>query len=87
MLTHAQDRKGKREEKMPLALVKIGDRVKVVNITGLDSVKKRLGALGLIPGEIVSVVQIAEGNMILAIHDSRLAIGRDVAGHVLCQPL
>lgn len=72
---------------MPLALVKIGERVKVVNVTGLETVKKHLGAMGLIPGEVVTVVQIAEGNMIIGIHDSRLAIGRDVASHIMCQPL
>ncbi len=72
---------------MPLSLVKIGERVKVVNVTGLDTVRKHLGAMGLIPGEVITVVQIAEGNMILGIHDSRLAIGHDVAAHILCQPL
>ena len=56
---------------MPLSLVKIGERVKVVNVTGLDAVRKHLGAMGLIPGEVIAVVQIAEGNMILGIHDSR----------------
>ena len=72
---------------MPLSLVKIGERVKVVNVTGLDAVRKHLGAMGLIPGEVIAVVQIAEGNMILGIHDSRLAIGRNVAAHIMCQPL
>lgn len=72
---------------MPLALVKVGERVRVVNVAGLETVRKHLGAMGLIPGEIVTVVQVAEGNMIIGVHDSRLAIGQDVASRVMCQPI
>ncbi len=59
---------------MPLSMVKIGEKVRIVNVGGPDVVKKHLGALGVIPGAIVTVYQISSGNMIIGIHDSRLAI-------------
>lgn len=59
---------------MPLSMVKIGERVRIIHVGGQDAVKKHLGALGVIPGAIVTVYQISSGNMIIGIHDSRLAI-------------
>ena len=62
-----------------LAEMKAGERVRVIEVAGADAVRHRLGALGFVPGAVVLVVQIAFGNMILAIHDSRIAINEDLA--------
>ena len=64
---------------MPLAMLKIGDEARVASIAGNDETRKRLETMGFVPGTPVKVLQIAAGNMILAVHESRVAVGRDVA--------
>ena len=71
-----------KRKSMPLATLKVGDRARVNAVTGVDAVRHRLGALGFVPGAVVSVVQIAFGNMILGIHDSRIAVNEDLAGTI-----
>ncbi len=70
---------------MPLALIKMGEKVRVMTITGSDQVKHRLGALGFVPGVVVTVIQLAYGNMIIGIHESRIAVDGDLAKRILVQ--
>lgn len=64
---------------MQLAMMKIGDEARIAAIEGNDDTRKRLETLGFVPGTPVKVLQIAAGNMILAVHESRVAIGKEVA--------
>ncbi len=68
---------------MPLACVKMGEKVRIIAITGTDVVKHRLGALGFVPGVVVTVVQLSYGNMILGIHESRIAVDGELAKRIL----
>ncbi len=70
---------------MPLALMKMGEKGRVTSITGTDVVKHRLGSLGFVPGVIVSVIQLSYGNMILGIHDSRIALDGELTKRILVQ--
>ena len=70
---------------MPLAMIRIGERAKVVSITGTDAVRRHLGSLGFISGVVVSIVQVLNGNMIIGIHDSRIAVGAEVSRRVLVE--
>ena len=85
---------------MPLAVVKEGDKVRVLRVSGSEVTKKHLGSLGFVPGVVVSVVAAtgdtsgssrccwATGdNMIVAIHDSRIAVNGDVSRHVFVEPV
>lgn len=72
---------------MPLAMVKIGEKARVTNVSGADSVRKHLGSLGVVAGTILTVHQIANGSMIIGIHDSRLAINDDLARRIHVEPL
>ena len=72
---------------MPLAMVKIGEKVRVTNVSGADSVRKHLGSLGVVAGTILTVSQIVNGSMIIGIHDSRLAINDDLARRIHVEPL
>lgn len=71
---------------MPLVLMKAGDLVRVLAVKGTDALRKRLGALGFVPGAVVSVVQIQEGNLILGVQESRIALGCDTATRVIVEP-
>ena len=70
---------------MPLAMLGIGDEARVASIAGNDETRKRLETLGFVPGTPVRVLQIAAGNMILAVHESRVAVGKDVAMRILVE--
>ena len=85
MLTTRLEKTGKRACDMPLAMLKRGDKAQIMTIKGTDVVKKHLGALGFVPGVMVTVVQLSYGNMILGIHDSRIAVNDDLAKRILVQ--
>ena len=72
---------------MPLSMIGLRCKARVMALTGSDTVKKHLGALGFVPGAVVTVVQISGGNMIIGIHDSRIAVNGDVTRHVMVEPL
>ena len=59
---------------MTLADMKEGDRARIVRVTGDEAVKRHLGALGFVVGTIARVVRTSYGNMILAVHESRIAV-------------
>ena len=54
-------------------------------VTGGDSVKKHLGALGFVPGVVVSVVQVMDGSMILGVQESRIAVNEDLARRIMVE--
>lgn len=72
---------------MPLAMVEAGKKVRVAAVTGAEETRKRLGALGFVPGAIVSVVQSDGGDMIVALHESRIALNADLAKRLIVEPL
>ena len=85
MLTTDRSFQRKRVCEMPLAMLKRGDKARIMTIKGTDVVKKHLGALGFVPGVMVTVVQLSYGNMILGVHDSRIAVNDDLAKRILVQ--
>ncbi|MBQ3747177.1 MAG: ferrous iron transport protein A [Kiritimatiellae bacterium] len=68
---------------MPLAMLKVGEQARVTAITGTDTVRKHLGSLGFVPGVVISVVQVANGSMILGLQDSRIAVNDDLARRII----
>jgi Fe2+ transport system protein FeoA len=72
---------------MPLAMVSPGEEVCLVSIRGGQRMRKRLADLGLNLGMTVRVLQHnGHGPLILAVKDSRLAVGRGMAHKILVQP-
>lgn len=72
---------------MPLAAVKVGEKARVMRVSGSEVAKKHLGSLGFIPGAVVAVVAATDDNMIVAVHDSRVAVNGDVSRHVFVEPV
>lgn len=72
---------------MPLAMLKAGEKARIAAVSGEDRVKKHLGSLGFTPGAVVTVVQTVGENMIIGIHDSRVAINDDLARKLNVTPL
>jgi len=72
---------------IPLALVSPGEEVRLVSIRGGQRMRKRLADLGLNLGMTVRVLgHNGHGPLILAVKDSRLAVGRGMAHKILVQP-
>ena len=72
---------------MPLSMMKVGQRGRVMRISGQEAAKKHLGALGFVAGALVTVVTSMDDNLIVAIHDSRIAVNGDVSRHVIVEPV
>ena len=66
-------------------MMNVGERARVTAVTGGDSVKKHLGALGFVPGVVVSVVQVMDGSMILGVQESRIAVNEDLARRIMVE--
>ncbi len=71
---------------MPLALSSAGDTVVIRKINGQDDLRQHLTELGFIIGDKVSVVSELAGNLILQVKDSRIAINRGTASHIMVDP-
>jgi len=68
---------------MPLSMMKAGDPGTVKKIGGRADTRRFLENLGFVIGTIVTVVSEMDGNMIVNVKDSRVAIGRDMANKIL----
>lgn len=64
---------------MKLAEIGEGARARIVRVGGDEAVKRHLGALGFVAGTVVRVVRTSYGNMILAVHESRIAVNNETA--------
>ncbi|MCI6239350.1 MAG: FeoA family protein [Porcincola intestinalis] len=71
---------------MPLALSQTGDTVVIKEIKGREDVRQHLVELGFITGDQVTVVSELAGNLILQVKDSRIALNRGTASHILVDP-
>ena len=70
---------------LPLTFVKTGDLAKVIKVNGKDNVKKHLADLGFVDGTIVNVISSHDGDIILNVKDSRLAVTREMADKVMIE--
>ena len=73
---------------MPLSMVGLNKEVKLVSITGGARIKKRLADLGLNIGMTITVLRKNGGGpMILAVKDSRLALGIGMANKIMVEDI
>ncbi len=68
---------------MPLTYAKAGEPNIVARVGGKEETRRFLENLGFVSGAEVTVVSEAQGNMIVNIKDSRVAIGRDMANKIM----
>ncbi|WP_019499743.1 FeoA family protein [Pseudanabaena sp. PCC 6802] len=73
------DQADTKSSMVPLAMAKVGDRVRIVSLN-CDDCNNRLMAMGLMPGGVVQVVsRTATGSTIVALQDNRLGLGAEMA--------
>ena len=68
---------------MPLTMVNTGEPSVIKKVGGKEETRRFLEKLGFVPGGIVTVVSEIEGNLIVNVKDSRVAIGKDMANRIM----
>ncbi|MDD6258174.1 MAG: FeoA domain-containing protein [Erysipelotrichaceae bacterium] len=68
---------------MPLTLADPGKENTIVKIGGSAEVKQHLADLGFVVGGKVTVVTEANGNLIVNVKESRVAIGKNMAMKIM----
>ncbi len=68
---------------MPLSMVREGEPGVIRRVGGKEETRRFLENLGFVAGGTVTVISRSSGNMIVNVKDSRIAIGKDMAGKIL----
>lgn len=68
---------------MPLTFIKEGEAGSIKKVGGKEETRQFLENLGFVTGADVKVVSVANGNLIVNIKDSRIAIGKDMAARIM----
>ena len=68
---------------MPLSMASVGEQNIIKKVGGKEETRLFLERLGFVVGAKVSVVSDNNGNMIVNIKDSRVAIGKDMANKIM----
>lgn len=68
---------------LPLSMVCAGERVKVKSISGKDDIKRFLSNIGFVEDTEVTVVSEMNGNVIVNVKGTRVAISKSMANRVL----
>lgn len=68
---------------LPLTMASQGEPVTIKKISGKQETKKFLETLGFVVGGTITVVSEINGNMIVNVKDSRVAIGKDMANKIM----
>lgn len=80
-------RKGKLFQKemitMPLSMAAVGEPLEIKKVGGKEEIRQFLEKLGFVTGGIITIISKVDGNMIVNIKDSRIAIGNDMANKIV----
>jgi len=69
---------------MPLPMVSTGKKIRIVSLAGGRGMQQRLTSMGLGPGSEISVIRRgAPGPFIVAVKETRLAIGAGMAQRIM----
>ncbi|NLX64267.1 MAG: ferrous iron transport protein A [Clostridiaceae bacterium] len=70
---------------MPLSMAVTGETNYIRKILVKDEIRRYLEKLGFIAGEPVTVISKLNGNMILLVKNSRIALDNDMANRIMIQ--
>ena len=68
---------------MPLSMVGTGKKFTIQKIKGKDETIRHLENLGFVEGTCAEIISESEGNLIINIKGSRVALGRDLANKIM----
>ena len=67
---------------MPLTMAETGKELVIRRIGGKDETRRFLESLGFVIGGFVTVVSEINGNLIVKVKDSRVAISKEMANKI-----
>ncbi len=68
---------------MPLTMMKNGEESSIKKVGGKEDVRRYLESLGFVNGSIVKMVSVMNGNVIVNIKESRIAISKEMANKIM----
>ena len=68
---------------MPLTMAETGREIQVRKICVKDETRRFLESLGFVMGGFVTVVSEINGNLIVKVKDSRVAISKEMANKIM----
>lgn len=68
---------------MPLTMANPGEGYTIRKVGGKEETRRFLENLGFVVGGNVTVVSEIDGNLIVNVKDSRVAVGKDMAAKIL----
>ncbi len=68
---------------MPLTMASTGETNVIKKVGGKEETRRFLENLGFVTGGAVTIVSKINGNLIVNVRDSRVAIGKDMANRIM----
>ena len=68
---------------IPLTMLETGREMQIRKIGGKDETRRFLESLGFVMGGFVTVVSELNGNLIVKVKDSRVAISKEMANKIM----
>ena len=68
---------------MPLTMLETGREMQIRKIGGKDETRRFLESLGFVMGGFFTVVSELNGNLIVKVKDSRVAISKEMANKIM----
>ena len=68
---------------MPLTMAGIGETNTILRIGGNEETRRFLENLGFVAGTEITVVSSIGGNLIVNVKDSRVAVNKEMARHIM----
>ena len=71
---------------MPLTMARSGEPNEIKRIGGREDTKRFLENLGFVTGGLVTVINQINGNLIVNVKDTRVAISKEMANKIMIYP-
>ena len=72
---------------MPLTMMKANEKAGVIKVLGDNNYKKRLEELGFVAGAIVNIISNHDGDIILELKGSKLAITKEMSQKIIVKAI
>ncbi len=72
---------------IPLGFVSEGKKVRIVSINGGSCIRNRINEMGLREGIDITIIQNTVGPVIIAIGQTRFALGRGISEKILTESI
>ena len=70
---------------MPLPVAPQGEPMTILRLGGSRELQSHLEDMGFVAGGMVTVISAIEGNLIVNVKDTRVALGRELAIKIMVQ--